>query len=756
MVSPARARQIPALFAHFLAQTIRINTKTENKEKTQHKQPATMMISRAAVAAATDGRSVVGPSVEDINMPTAAASAAIGEQQPKRQPKLTLEQKRELVMTWFTSQPGDADVRIKDLPNGKAFVRRAARDLRLVQLRRLRRSLSSSDEVQRASIDDMARRRVVSYHPRKFATAAQQEQKNISPITTSLDRDQIRSTLLAFYGSTGRDAVPLGRHLRNCGVLAQKRDILAIVRSIGLRRMKRDGVSVEEATAKLDEVLSTVSFAEHKKEVEASVVDCADHLDAMQIDEDAAASRVIDTKAKRQATRIAERRAQRKAQRQAMVEAKRAARILKKQQQQQQQQQLPDKALTIIQSNPSLLKLVQSDNAQTLLMEWYVDPSKPSIVDFLTSKDEANGGDSSLLDTYKRPLRLLVKAGQLQRLRKAGAGRGKAARAVEGVLARASITTTPTLQVKNDKMDFGIATASNAFDEAVVVDVNVDDDNTDIVGGGKKSEHMKLLLTDWYTDAKMRPPRKFFQQEMKKRGLVIGNLALVISKMKASGLIQLRKKREEAGAVALAMARIDRLGQDVDIIAKTKLIKGDKPVTGAGTTNKGTVAKVFLKKNPNSAAALTSITQDDLQKHLMQWFQDDSIPSVVDFLAANDLPSSLRPAMAHMIKQLGLRQLRKDRRMASVQARRRINGALKGKVGLQDKGKKDTTGGDVPTIFAILPSAPPAELLEEEDEYVSVSKEGAEEMKDDEPPSYDDAIVAEDKTDLDLDFVVLH
>ena len=737
-----------------------------------------MMISRAAAAvAAADGS--VASVQDDTNMPTASNSAAAGEQ-PKRKPKLTLEQKRELTLTWFTSQKEDADEvkRIKDLPHGKAFVRRAARDLKLVPLRKLRRSLS--DEVQRANVDEMARRRVLSYHPRKFAIAAQREQKNISPtITTSssLDRDQIRSILLAFYGSTGRDAVPLGRHLRNCGVLAQKRDILAIVRSIGLRRMKRDGVSLEEATAKLDEVLATVSFAEQNKKGEkaenSTVVDCADHLDAMQIDDDAAVPLVETrtTKAKRQATHIAERRAQHKAQRQAMVEAKRAARILKaaqKQQQnarkaaqkQQKQQQLPDKALAIIQSNPSLRKLVQSDDAQTLLMEWYVDPSKPSIVDFLASKDEMKGSggedDCSLLDTYKRPLRLLVKAGQLQRLRKAGAGRGKAARAVEDVLARAC-TTAPmaTPHLSSDEMDFGAATASNAS-EKVVVDVN-DDDTADIVGGGKKSEQMKLLLTDWYTDAKMRPPRKFLQQVMKDRGLVIGNLALVISKIKASGLIRLRKKREEADAAALAMARIDRLCQDGDVIAKTKLIKGDKPVTDAGTTKKGTVAKVFLKKNPNVAAALTSIKQDDLQKHLMQWFQDDSMPSVVDYLAANDLPPSLRPAMAHMIKQLGLRQLRKDRRMASVQARRRINGALKGKgtVGPQDKDKKDTTDRDAPTISIILPSAPPAELLEE-DEYVSVSKEGGEEMKDNAQPSHDDSIADEDKTDLDLNFVVLH
>lgn len=374
-------------------------------------------------------------------------------------------------------------------------------------------------------------------------------------------------------------------------------------------------------------------------------------------------------------------------------------------------------------------------------------------------KGSSGEDDCSLLDTYKRPLRLLVKAGQLQRLRKAGAGRGKAARAVEDVLARASTAAPmPTPHLSNDDMDFGVATASNASEKVVVV-VNDDDDNADIVGGGKMSEQMKILLTDWYTDAKMRPPRKFLQQEMKELGLVIGNPALVISKIKASGLIRLRKKREEADAAALAMARIDMLCQDFVIIAKTKLIKGDKPVTGPGTTKKGTVAKVSLKKNPNAAAALTGVKQDDLQKHLMQWFQDDSMPSVVDYLAANDLPPSLRPAMAHMIKQLGLRQLRKDRRMASVQARRRINGALKdkgGRVGPQDKGKKDTADGDAPTISVILPSAPPAKLLEEEDEYVSVFKEGGEEMKDDAPPSYDDAIAAEDKTDLDLDFVVLH
>ena len=464
---------------------------------------------------------------------TAAADGSAVQEDVPTKAKLTLEQKRQLVMTWFTQEELG---RVKDLPAGpgKNFVRRAAKDLKLFQLRKLR-AASSSSEVQRTTIDDMARRRVMSYRPRKFAAAAAEEEiaaATATAITTNLDPARVRSVLLAFYGSTGRDAAPLGRHLRNCGVLDHKAEILAVVRSINFRRMKRDGVSVEEATARLDEVLAATSFGKEHQEMgqEDAVAGCADHLYAMQIDG--------DSKAQRQATRIAERRVQRRAQRQAMMKAKRAARLLRQQQKQSARQaaqkQQPDKALAILQSNPPLLKLVQSDEAQDLLMEWYSDPSNLSIVDFLRSKEEAWGNDHtsssaspSLLDTYKRPLRLLVKAAQLHRLRKAEAGRDKAvaAQAVEDVLARAST--------------------------------------------------------------------------------------------KAGG---------------------------VGVVAK-----------------KGTVAKVTLKKNPSAAA-----TPEHLQHHLMQWFRDDKMPSVVDYLAANEIPPDVRPAMAHVIKQLGLRQLRKERHLATV------------------------------------------------------------------------------------------
>ena len=100
-----------------------------------------------------------------------AAGATDGSavQDVPRKAKLTLDQKRQLVMMWFTQEEQG---RIKDLPAGpgKNFVCRAARDLKLFQLRKLRAS-SSTEEVQRTSIDDMARRRVMSYHPRKFAAA---------------------------------------------------------------------------------------------------------------------------------------------------------------------------------------------------------------------------------------------------------------------------------------------------------------------------------------------------------------------------------------------------------------------------------------------------------------------------------------------------------------------------------------------------------------------------------------------------------
>ena len=223
-----------------------------------------------------------------------------------------------------------------------------------------------------------------------------------------------------------------------------------------------------------------------------------------------------------------------------------------------------------------------------------------------------------LLDTYKRPLRLLVKAAQLHRLRKAEAGRDKAAQAVDEILARAS-------------------------------------------------------------------------------------------------------------------------GKPIGVVAK-----------------KGTVAKVTLKKNPKAAATLAGVTPEHLQHHLMQWFRDDKMPSVVDYLAANELPPDIRPAMAHVIKQLGLRQLRKERHVATVQARRRIKGALLGKGGQPKKMKpikaKGKGGEDTaPTVAVVLPSAPPAKLLEED--YVSVSKEG-EEMTEVAPPSYDEAVATEGKDDL--DFVVLH
>ena len=557
----------------------------------------------------------------------AADGSAVQEDVPTRA-KLTLEQKRQLVMTWFTQEELG---RVKDLGPGKNFVRRAAKDLKLFQLRKLR-AASSSSEVQRTNIDDMARRRVMSYRPRKFAAAAAEEEiAATATITTNLDPARVRSVLLAFYGSTGHDAAPLGRHLRNCGVLDHKAEILAVVRSINFRRMKRDGVSVEEATARLDEVLAAISFG--KEQQEDVVAGCADPLYAMQIDGDAAkdatlAAPLISGKAQHQATRIAERRVQR----QAMVKAKRAARLLRQQQKQSARQaaqkQQPDKALAILQSNPPLLKLVQTDEAQDLLMEWYSDPSNLSIVDFLRSKEEAWGNDHtsssaspSLLDTYKRPLRLLVKAAQLHRLRKAAAGRDNLVNAVEDVLARAS---------------------------------------TKAVGVG--------------------------------------------------------------------------------VVAK-----------------KATVAKVTLKKNPSAAATLAGVTPEHLQHHLMQWFRDDKMPSVVDYLAVNEIPPDVRPAMAHVIKQLGLRQLRKERHLATVQARRRIKGALLGKGGQSKKMKpikaKGKGGEDTaPTVSAVLPSAPPAKLLEED--YVSVSKEGGETTAV-VSPSYDETVTTEGGKD-DLDFVVIH
>ena len=141
----------------------------------------------------------------------------------------------------------------------------------------------------------------------------------------------------------------------------------------------------------------------------------------------------------------------------------------------------------------------------------------------------------------------------------------------------------------------------------------------------------------------------------------------------------------------------------------------------------------------------------------MQWFRDDKMPSVVDYLAANEIPPDVRPAMAHVIKQLGLRQLRKERHLATVQARRRIKGALLGKGGQSKKMKpikaKGKGGEDTaPTVSAVLPSAPPAKLLEED--YVSVSKEGGETTAV-VSPSYDETVTTEGGKD-DLDFVVIH
>ena len=133
-----------------------------------------------------------------------AAGATDGSavQDVPRKAKLTLDQKRQLVMMWFTQEEQG---RIKDLPAGpgKNFVRRAARDLKLFQLRKLR---AASSEVQRASIDDMARRRVMSYHPRKFAAAKAEEEITAAAITTNGRRRRRggRAGLLAHRAFEGR------------------------------------------------------------------------------------------------------------------------------------------------------------------------------------------------------------------------------------------------------------------------------------------------------------------------------------------------------------------------------------------------------------------------------------------------------------------------------------------------------------------------------------------------------------------------
>jgi len=686
------------------------------------------------------------------NKPTATDANGAAAAKGGNSNKLTIDQKRSIVLDWFKA---DATVRIRDLPAARPFVRRAATDLNLFELRKLR-AAASTERGNVDGIDEMAHGRIMSYRPRrrdveKIEIGDDTKGENVPSTTTmptttkTLDKDTIRSVLISFYvdGDTAH-AAPLGRHLRNANVFGHRDQIMKVVKSAQLRKMRREGVDRAVAIAKLDEVLSNNGGTTSEDTCIAT------NLEAMQIDDDSAADatavdRPMQTKRPKKAAVAAQRRSER-------VAARKVQRIAKRQKAKADRTtEVQRKANTVLTRNPSLLST--HPDLKSLVVEWFDHPSKPSIVDFLESKD---------MMELKRPMRLVCKAGQLQKFCKARDSPGARVQAmhivnmlfadsvpvpvaaaaatagsIEGNAKRNVIKSTGLKKSGNKareaimnkkKQDFGVA-ATGAVDDVstakaandIVDDTISDDDATEA-----SKILMKALLTAWYDDANMRPLRKFLKQKD-----AIGLAPVLVPMAKSTSLVKLRKTRDDADIAALAKTRIDELFADY-AAGDTAKTRGKT----AGNANK--VGKVRLKRKDVASA----LRQEHLQEYLTEWFYSEDMISVADLVESKGHPE-LRPVMSKIVKQLGLRQLRKERRAITTTASRRIDAVFKKQT---DVGMAKLRPRRISVKKSkVVPSAPPTELMEE-DEYVAV----AHELTGDTPPPPFEGDSRDD------DFVVLH
>jgi len=157
---------------------------------------------------------------------------------------LNINQKRQLTFEWFKSTD-----RIKDLDVARRFVRLAATDLDLRALRKLRRQ-AGCDEEKIREIDCDALALINSYRPpRRFS----EKQKNRK--IEKMDRVAVRALFVAFFDDP--EMTPLIRFLRRNGAVGSKKEILALAKSIQIRKMRKrrgdDGVRAA-ALARIDEV----------------------------------------------------------------------------------------------------------------------------------------------------------------------------------------------------------------------------------------------------------------------------------------------------------------------------------------------------------------------------------------------------------------------------------------------------------------------------------------------------------------------
>uniref|UniRef100_A0A7S4N9L8 Uncharacterized protein n=1 Tax=Odontella aurita TaxID=265563 RepID=A0A7S4N9L8_9STRA len=280
------------------------------------------------------------------------------------------------------------------------------------------------------------------------------------------------------------------------------------------------------------------------------------------------------------------------------------------------------------------LKAINPQMMKALIMEWFDDPKARSVPRFL--KDEG-------AFEAKGQVMSIVKATPLRKLRK---GRQE-------------------LGVR-DEADAAVAKALGEADAHSVVACEMKLDNLDL-GSGRDKLHqgaqgeapeeqsydakVKMLIQQWFDSDKMKPIDRVLQEN---NAVELKNV--VVELIKKNGLRKLRKERENPDVRKKAAEKINGM-------CSSTLFQTKKQALGVGT------GKKHRDETTNSSK------KDLLQCLLLEFFHDDEMLSIPDFLERRDA-LELRKEMARLVRKLRLDKLKRQRAKIKKVATMRIENAF--------------------------------------------------------------------------------
>uniref|UniRef100_A0A7S1BUW3 Uncharacterized protein n=1 Tax=Corethron hystrix TaxID=216773 RepID=A0A7S1BUW3_9STRA len=193
---------------------------------------------------------------------------AAGSSRSPNRPK-DVHQKREIAFRWFQSRE-----KIKDLVVARRFVRFAADDLDLRELRKQRHRAGSDETI--AEIDGRALALINGYLPPRTKAAAEDGGQKKRKTQGKMDRAAIRALLVAFFDDN--EKTPLVPFLRRNGAMGHRKDILQVANSTHIRKLRRrredDGVR-DAALAKIDEFYGCNVHKQHLELAEHALEELA-------------------------------------------------------------------------------------------------------------------------------------------------------------------------------------------------------------------------------------------------------------------------------------------------------------------------------------------------------------------------------------------------------------------------------------------------------------------------------------------------